>query len=89
MLVRLLAAQELQQKHRIMQLGWRVVDLGAAPGGWSVVAQQAVGSRGQLVCVDLLRMQPLRGNATILQVQHLRFAALKRHPTFSIAVTKA
>jgi 23S rRNA (uridine2552-2'-O)-methyltransferase len=38
-----------------------VVDLGAAPGGWSQVAARRVGTRGRVVALDLLEMPPLPG----------------------------
>jgi 23S rRNA (uridine2552-2'-O)-methyltransferase len=39
----------------------RVVDLGAAPGGWSQVAQRLVGEKGKVVALDLLPMEPISG----------------------------
>ncbi|KAG5187760.1 ribosomal RNA large subunit methyltransferase j [Tribonema minus] len=59
--------QELQSKHRLLRPGARVVDLGAAPGGWSVVAAGIIGEKGQLVAVDLLPMDPLSGNSLVIQ----------------------
>ncbi|CAM9289599.1 unnamed protein product [Phaeothamnion confervicola] len=54
--------RELQQRHRLLKPGGRVVDLGAAPGGWSVVAAAEVGSSGGAVmAVDLLDMVPVAG----------------------------
>jgi 23S rRNA (uridine2552-2'-O)-methyltransferase len=44
----------------------RVVDLGAAPGGWTQVAVRAVGPKGQVVALDILPMDPVPG-ATVLQ----------------------
>ncbi len=52
---------EIQQKDRILQPGMRVVDLGAAPGGWSQVAAQLTGKKGQVIALDLLDMDPLPG----------------------------
>ncbi len=52
---------EIQQKDRILQPGMRVVDLGAAPGGWSQVAAQLTGKKGQVIALDLLDMEPLPG----------------------------
>ncbi len=56
---------EIQQKDQILQPGMRVVDLGAAPGGWSQVARELTGKRGQVVALDLLPMKPLPGVAFI------------------------
>jgi 23S rRNA (uridine2552-2'-O)-methyltransferase len=55
---------EIDAKHRLLRPGRRVVDLGAAPGGWSQVAARRVRSlegRGQVVAIDLLPMEPLPG----------------------------
>jgi 23S rRNA (uridine2552-2'-O)-methyltransferase len=57
---------ELDQKFRLLKPGARVVDLGAAPGGWTQVAVRAVGDRGRVVALDLLPMDAVAG-ATILQ----------------------
>jgi 23S rRNA (uridine2552-2'-O)-methyltransferase len=50
---------EIQQKDHIFQHGMRVVDLGAAPGGWSQVATRLIGSSGQVVAVDILPVDPM------------------------------
>ena len=58
------AAYKLQQisaKDRLLRPGMTVVDLGAAPGGWSQVAAQAVGAAGTVVAVDLLEMAQVPG----------------------------
>jgi 23S rRNA (uridine2552-2'-O)-methyltransferase len=55
---------EIDDKARLLAPGARVVDLGAAPGGWSQVAAKRVGAaegRGRVVAIDLLDMQPLPG----------------------------
>ncbi len=55
---------EIDDKHRFLKPGARVVDLGAAPGGWSQIAAervQSVGGRGQVVAIDILDMEPLAG----------------------------
>jgi 23S rRNA (uridine2552-2'-O)-methyltransferase len=52
---------EIQEKDRLLKLGMTVVDLGAAPGAWSQYAVQLVGSRGRVIAVDLLPMDPLPG----------------------------
>jgi 23S rRNA (uridine2552-2'-O)-methyltransferase len=55
---------EIDDKYRLLRPGRRVVDLGAAPGGWSQVAAERVRSlagRGQVVAIDLLAMAPLAG----------------------------
>ncbi|MBS7790924.1 RlmE family RNA methyltransferase [Roseococcus sp. SDR] len=57
---------ELDERFKLLKPGTRVVDLGAAPGGWSQVALRTLGERGHVVALDLLPMDTLAG-ATILQ----------------------
>lgn len=57
---------ELQQRDRLLRPGQRVVDLGAAPGGWSQVARRLVGDRGQVLALDILPMDELPGVEFIL-----------------------
>jgi 23S rRNA (uridine2552-2'-O)-methyltransferase len=55
---------EIDDKHRLLKSGARVVDLGAAPGGWSQVAAKRVGlaqGRGRVVAIDVLDMAPIAG----------------------------
>src|SRR6266849_1451242 len=55
---------EIDAKHPVLRPGARVVDLGAAPGGWSQVAAQRVGAaegRGRVVAIDVLEMEPIAG----------------------------
>ena len=48
---------EIQKKRPILKQGMVVVDLGAAPGGWSQVARSLVGSKGQVIATDILPME--------------------------------
>lgn len=57
---------ELDRRERLLRPGARVLDLGAAPGGWSQVAAERVGTTGQVVALDLLPVQPLSG-VTVIQ----------------------
>src|SRR3954468_23600990 len=57
---------ELDEKERFLKRGAIVVDLGAAPGGWSQVAAKAVGPNGRVIAVDLLPIVPISG-VTVLQ----------------------
>lgn len=50
---------EIDDKFKILKAGLRVVDLGAAPGGWTQVALERVGPSGQVVGIDLTPMEPL------------------------------
>ncbi|MGI6245531.1 MAG: RlmE family RNA methyltransferase [Pseudochelatococcus sp.] len=55
---------EIDEKYKLLKSGQRVVDLGAAPGGWSQVAAQKVGvgaGKGRVVGIDLLEIEPLPG----------------------------
>jgi 23S rRNA (uridine2552-2'-O)-methyltransferase len=52
---------ELDERDRFLKAGQCVVDLGAAPGGWSQVAAQRVGPKGQVIAIDLLEMEPIPG----------------------------
>jgi 23S rRNA (uridine2552-2'-O)-methyltransferase len=52
---------EINKRDRLLVLGATVVDLGAAPGGWSQVAAAAVGARGRVLALDLLAMPDLPG----------------------------
>src|SRR5580704_7640060 len=55
---------EIDDKHRLLKPGAKVVDLGAAPGGWSQVAAKRVragAGGGRVVAIDLLAMDPLPG----------------------------
>ena len=71
---------EIDDRHRLLKTGKRVVDLGAAPGGWSQVAATRVRSRddkGQVVAIDLLPMEPVTG-VTFLQLDFMDDSAPSR-----------
>ena len=52
---------EIDERDRFLKPGMIVVDLGAAPGGWSQVAAKRVGRSGRVVAIDLLEMEPVEG----------------------------
>ncbi len=52
---------EIDDKYRLLKPGARVVDLGAAPGGWSEIAARRVGAGGRVVAIDILDMKPIAG----------------------------
>jgi 23S rRNA (uridine2552-2'-O)-methyltransferase len=52
---------EIQTKNRLIKPGMSVVDLGAAPGGWSQVAVKLVGDKGKIFALDILPMDPIVG----------------------------
>lgn len=51
--------KQIQKKYKIINKDDTVIDLGAAPGGWSQVAIQIVGDTGRVVGIDLLFIKPL------------------------------
>lgn len=53
--------QQLAERDKLLKPGMTVVDLGAAPGGWSQVAGRMAGDTGRVVAVDLLEMTPVAG----------------------------
>lgn len=61
---------EMDERYKLLKPGMRVVDLGAAPGGWLQVAAKKVGSeegRGKVVGIDLLDIEPIPGvNFTVM-----------------------
>ncbi len=57
---------EIDERDKVLQPGMLVVDLGAAPGGWSQVAAKRVGGKGSVVAIDLLAMEPISG-VTVLR----------------------
>lgn len=52
---------EINGKHKLLKPGMLVVDLGAAPGGWSQVAGRIVAPAGRVIAIDLLPMAALPG----------------------------
>ena len=52
---------EIARRDRLLAPGMTVVDLGAAPGGWSQVAAELVGPQGRVIAVDVLEMSPVTG----------------------------
>jgi 23S rRNA (uridine2552-2'-O)-methyltransferase len=52
---------EIDDKFHLLRPGARVVDLGAAPGGWSEIAARRTGPTGRVVALDILDMKPIAG----------------------------
>ena len=57
---------ELQQRYRLLRAGDKIVDLGAAPGGWLQVAVKVVGQNGKVIGVDIQAMQPFSARQIVL-----------------------
>jgi 23S rRNA (uridine2552-2'-O)-methyltransferase len=65
--------KEIDDKYKLLKPGMTVVDLGAAPGGWSQIAVAKVGAvegKGRVVAIDLLEMPEIRG-VTFAQLDFL------------------
>jgi 23S rRNA (uridine2552-2'-O)-methyltransferase len=67
---------EIDEKDQLLEPGQVVVDLGAAPGGWSQVAAQRIGAKGAVVAIDLLEMDAVRG-VDFIQGDFTRGSGLK------------
>ena len=57
---------EIDERDKVLKPGMLVVDLGAAPGGWSQVAAKRVGPKGAVVAIDLLPMEPISGVTVLM-----------------------
>jgi len=54
---------EIDERYKLFKSGATVVDLGAAPGGWSEIAARRVGAKGRVIALDILDMKPIAGVA--------------------------
>ena len=61
---------QLDEKFNLLKPGAKVVDLGAAPGGWTQVAVDRVGEKGRVVGIDLLAIDPIPG-ADLIQLDFM------------------
>src|SRR5262245_11994651 len=68
---------EMVQRDGLAILGQTVVDLGAAPGGWSQVLVQRVGGSGKVIALDLLEVAPIPG-VTVIRGDFREEAVLKQ-----------
>ena len=68
---------EIDDKYRVLRPGARVIDLGAAPGGWSEIAARRVGTKGRVIALDVLDMKPIPG-VEFLKLDFLDAAAPER-----------
>jgi 23S rRNA (uridine2552-2'-O)-methyltransferase len=60
---------EIQEKDRLIKPNMRVIDLGAAPGGWSQIMTKWLGRQGLLISLDILPIQPFENDHNILYIQ--------------------
>jgi 23S rRNA (uridine2552-2'-O)-methyltransferase len=68
---------EIDDKFHLLKPGARVVDLGAAPGGWSEIAARRAGPTGRVIALDILDMKPVAG-VDFLQLDFLDATAPDR-----------
>ncbi len=69
--------KELDERDHLIRPGMTIIDLGAAPGGWSQYARQRVGTQGRVIALDILPMDPIEG-VTCLTADFTEDSALKR-----------
>jgi len=53
--------KEIQEKDQLIKPGMNVIDLGAAPGGWSQFARELMGKKDKLIALDILPMDSIQG----------------------------
>ena len=53
--------KEIQEKDKFIKPGMNVIDLGAAPGGWSQFVRPILGKKSKLIALDILQMEPIDG----------------------------
>ncbi|MDB5979552.1 MAG: FtsJ cell division protein [Pseudomonas sp.] len=68
---------EIQEKDKIIRPGMSVIDLGAAPGGWSQVTSRLIGGQGRLIASDILEMDSIP-DVTFIQGDFTEDAVLAR-----------
>lgn len=68
---------EVQEKYKLIRPGMSVVDLGAAPGGWSQVTSRLIGGQGRLIASDILEMDSIP-DVTFIQGDFTEDAVLAR-----------
>jgi len=68
---------EIDDKFHLLRQGARVVDLGAAPGGWSEIAARRVGRKGRVIALDIIDMKPIAG-VEFLKLDFLNMTAPER-----------
>jgi 23S rRNA (uridine2552-2'-O)-methyltransferase len=69
--------EQIQRAERLIRPGMLIVDLGAAPGGWSQFAARTLAGRGEIIALDVLPMDPVPG-VTFIQGDFREQAALEQ-----------
>ncbi|WP_411727351.1 23S rRNA (uridine(2552)-2'-O)-methyltransferase RlmE [Methyloglobulus sp.] len=77
--------KEIQEKDKFIKPGMNVVDLGAAPGGWSQFVRPILGKKSKLIALDILPMEPIEG-VTFIQGDFREAAVLD---TLTVALDAA
>lgn len=77
---------EIQEKDSIIKPGMNVVDLGAAPGGWSQYARRIIGKKNKIIALDILSMDPLE-NVDFIQGDFRELAVLEQLQTLLAEAT--
>jgi 23S rRNA (uridine2552-2'-O)-methyltransferase len=77
---------EIQERYRLFKPGMTVIDLGAAPGGWSQLVVKLIKPAGKMIALDLLPMEPIEGvefiqgdfsDDAIMQILHEKLSDTK------------
>ncbi len=61
-----LKLEEIDRRHHLLSPGMRILELGAAPGGWCQYTTQKIGSAGRILAIDLLPIDPVK-NVDVIQ----------------------
>jgi 23S rRNA (uridine2552-2'-O)-methyltransferase len=84
--------EQLDKSNKLFKAGMNVIDLGAAPGGWSQYAVNKIGTTGRIIACDILPMKPIKGveiftgdfrNQTILNFMLSSLSHIKFHLVMS------
>ncbi len=82
--------EEIDRRMGILRAGQRVIDLGAAPGSWSLYASQRLGERGRLLAIDIQQiLQAFPGNVEVVQGDALDIGneVLARHAPYDVVLS--
>ncbi len=82
--------EEIDRRCRLFSPGQRVIDLGAAPGSWSLYAAERVGERGVVIAIDLQPItHPLPASVTVLQADALALdsAVHSQHGPYQVVLS--